>query len=494
MEHIQSIYRRNLYILITLWGFVFGILLSSFVHVHPLVSVLLIFIALAIYVVERIVREELHIFVLIGVLSVTSFALGTLRFAIKDFHELVEPSTTGLVVSEPERRDADTRFVFEADNSERILVTTDLLSEVEYGDRVGLLGIPKTIKEGSYANYLSKDDIYYTLDRAKISILESGSGNPVLGKLFKVKEVFVEEAREVLPEPEASLLSGLIVSGKQALPKDILEDFRRAGVVHIVVLSGYNIAVIAEFLLIVFAFLGSRRASAIALCGVIFFTLISGLSATVLRGAIMVSILLLGKLYKRKASSGRVLLFTGVLMLIYNPKYLVFDASFDLSFLALLGLVYGTPIIQRFADRILPAHGHEGNSRSVFYRLTELMSATLATQIFVLPFLLYNMGNFSLVFLLSNLLILPVLPIVMFVGLLGVILAFLSNILAWPIVFVAHILLAWILKVSEVLGGMPLAQVEIENFPLWGSLLMYLCISFILWRSRNSLRSSPSLD
>ena len=477
----QSVSRPNLKILLALWGFVFGILFASIISIHPLVSILIIFVALTIYVLDR------NVFILI---ILVALSLGILRYDIKDFHELSPVGNTGVVVSEPESRDKDTRYAVLTNTREKVLVTDEIFSKVKYGDEVKWIGTPKTLKPGGYANYLAKDDIFYTLERAKVEIVSHDKGNSVKSTLIKVKRFLTDKVKSILPEPEASLLSGLIVSGKQALPKETLESFKDAGVVHMVVLSGYNITIIAEFLLIVFAFLGSRVSGFVALGGVVLFTIMSGAPATVVRGAIMVSFLLLGRLMKRPGSPQRILLFTAVLMLLHNPKILLYDPSFQLSFLAVLGLIYGTPLV----EKLFASHGQEGNSRQIAFRLRELVSTTLATQLFVLPLLLYSMGNFSLVFIFSNLLILPILPVVMLIGFIGTLLSFVFGVLAMPINFITHLLLAYILKVADFFGNLPFASLEIENFPLWGSLVMYVLIFIIVWHSRNSSPHSPSLD
>lgn len=466
--------RRDRLILTALWSFIVGILIATFVHLPPLVAVLIFLIAVAIYYADR----SALIFI-----ALAFFALGVFRFDIKDFHELKPAGNTGIVVSEPEQRDADTRFVMKADTGEKILVTTSLLSEVRYGDEVVLMGSARVVKPGSYAEYLAKDDIYYTMDRAKVEVISTGNGNPVMEILLNTKSAFIGRLRSVLPEPESSLLSGLIVSGKQALPKELVEDFRKAGLVHIVVLSGYNITVIAEFLLSLFGFVGRRRAALISATGVLLFVLMSGAPATVMRGAIMVTLLMLGKIFGRDGYAPRILLFTAFLMLMWNPKALVYDASFQLSFLAMLGIVYGVPIVERYLPKITDRFG-----------LRSVVATTLATQAFVLPFILYNMGNFSLVFLVANVLVLLILPYTMLAGFLAGLVAFVSNILAWPLAYVTHLLLKWILWVASNLGNLSFASMEIENFPLWGSLLMYLALGFILWLLRGSLERSANSD
>lgn len=477
MRSIESIYKRNRLILISLWGFVLGVLLASLINIPPLVCILILIVAGAIYYADR----NIFLFIALAALS-----LGAFRYDIKDFHELLPAGNTGVVVSEPERRDADTRFVVKtntglpAQAGEKVLVSTDILSPVEYGDEVQLIGKAQR-PSGDYAKYLAKDDIFYTMSFAKVRVVSSGHGNAVIRVLLEIKGAFVQKMKSILPEPESSLLAGLVVSGKQALSKDILEEFRRAGVVHIVVLSGYNITIIAEFFLLLFGFLGTRRAAGASAAGVILFTLMSGATATVVRAAIMVLLLLLGKILVRKGAAPRILLFTAVLMLMQNPKILVFDPSFQLSFLAMLALIYGVPIVEKYLTKVPEKYGFR-----------TLVATTLATQAVVLPYLLYNMGNFSTVFLLSNLLILLVIPFTMLIGFVATLLAFVSTILAWPLAFISHLLLEWILLVAHYLGNLSFAQVQIENFPLWGTLLLYMGLAVIVWRLRSSLPRSAS--
>ncbi len=486
MENIKSVSKRNLYILTALWGFVFGILFASLVRVPPLVCVLVILVAVTIYFAER------HTIILI---ALCALALGALRFDIKDFHILAPAGSSGVVVSEPEQRDTDMRFVVKTDTGEKVLVSTDLFSNVKYGDFVTLSGIPKAPQPADYAKYLSKDDIYYVMNFAKITKTSEDNGFWLISNLLKIKSAFVEKMKQILPEPESSLLAGLVVAGKQALPKSIQDDFQHAGVIHVIVLSGYNITIIAEFMLLVFGFLGKRKAALASALGIILFTLMAGATATVLRAAIMILILLIGKIYGREGNSGRILLVTAVLMLLQNPKILVFDPSFQLSFLAMIALIYVAPILQsKLTGMKLIANSPTlDREQTISFKLVELLSVTLATQIVVFPYLLYNMGNFSTVFLFSNLLILFIVPYTMLIGFVATLLAFISTILAWPFAFISHLLLKYILFIAHFLGNLSFASIQIQNFPLWLTLLLYLVLGSILWRARSSPRTSPSL-
>ena len=481
-----------------IFGFVAGVFIASFLKTDFTLAVLAVLIGLSVFLVEKwrkrsVAREVVFISIFFLFLG-----LGILRYEIKDAHVPVEPMMTGIVVSEPEERENSTRFVFRADNGEKVLVNTDLYSSVDYGDRVeisGKLAVPSLIESEDglrvfdYGKYLAKDDIYHTMSFAKVDIVSSGHGNPIKEVLFKIKNSFTDKIKEILAEPYAGLLAGLIVSGKDALPKDILEEFRRAGIIHIVVLSGYNITIIAEFIRRFFQsiFLATRTrfalsfATGASVLGILGFVLMTGAEATVVRASIMVLIVILARTLGKGYSASRALLLAGTLMLIENPKILVFDPSFQLSFLATLGLVLAAPRLEEYLRRVPEKFG-----------LRMIVSTTLATQLFVLPLLIYSMGDFSLVSLFANLLVLAVIPTVMFIGFVSTLLAYLGALIALPLAYLTHLLLAWILWVSATLGNLSFASISVPPIPFWVAALAYAVIFVIFRRSKNSSQHSPS--
>ena len=475
METARSTTWRSNLVFLSLFGFAFGILVSSFVFIQPLVALLVIVVGVAIFVVDKKV-----IFL---VLFIISFGLGSLRYAVKDFHELKTPDASGIVVSEPEDKENSRRFVYLSDNGEKVLVSAPLYTRVEYGDRVevnGKLERPGMIEDFNYGAYLAKDDIYYTESNALVKVLESGQGNVIKSALLKFKRSFVEHIKAILPEPESGLLAGLIISGKDALPKDILEEFRRAGVIHIVVLSGFNITLIAEFIrrslekFIIFTKikLMPQAAAGLSLLGIFLFVLMTGAEATVVRAAVMAGIVIAAKLFGRNYNASRALLFAGTLMLLENPKILVFDPSFQLSFLATLGLIYFMAPIERRLGWI------KRDS------IREILAQTLATQLTVLPLLIYSIGDVSLVSIPANLLILLIVPYVMLTGFVATLVSYLSAIIAWPITYLTHLMLSWILFVSQTLGNLSFATFKLP-LPLWVTVLIYLLLlSLIIFRSR----------
>lgn len=478
MEPAQSTNQSSSYLGLFIFFFVVSIFVSSFVFIPPLVSLLLLIICFGIYLSERIINEKVSRKIIYLCLSILATTLGILRYDIKDFHVSQVPNTTGIVVSEPEERESVKRFVFRSDNGEKTLVSTDLYTQVEYGDRVEVKGsfkVPGMIEDenGSfdYGKYLSKDGIYHTLNFAQVTVISSGEGNSIKSFLFRTKNNFISHIQKILSEPQASLLAGLIVAGKEALPQAILNEFKRAGVIHIVVLSGYNITIIADFLRRVLEkfFLLTKipvipqAAAGLSILGIVLFVLMTGAQATVVRAALMAVIVIAAKFFGRSYSASRALIFVAFLMLLENPKILVFDPSFQLSFLATLGLIYFQAPFSRKLNWIK------------YPQVKEILAQTFATQLTVLPLLIYSTGSLSLVSIPANLLILMTVPYTMFVGFLATLLSYVSGVLAWPLSFLSHLLLSWILFIAHTLGNLKFATLTL-HLQFWMVLMIYLVI------------------
>jgi competence protein ComEC len=423
----------------------------------------------------------------------TFFGLGLIRANQVDQPSRLDASAghkitlTGQIVAEPDEREVSQRLVFQPDDlAEGVLVVSGLYPAYFYGERLELTGKlepPENFagsggREFDYVNYLAKDNIHYQIYQPEIKVVEEG-GRSFFGFLYQIKNYFLDRLNQLIPEPAAALLGGLLVGAKRSLGAEWLEIFRRAGVIHIVVLSGYNLTIIAAAVLALGRRLPKRLAILLAGFIIILFTLMTGAGAASVRAAIMAVIALYALAAGRSYEVGWALFLSFTLMLIYNPRLLLYDPGFQLSFLATAGLVYFSPLVAPWFKR-WPAR----------FGFREIVTSTLATQAFVLPWLIYQTGQLSLVSLLSNLLVLPVIPLTMLTGFLAGSLALLSPLLATPLVYLAYLPLSYILKTTQFLAGLPLAVVTINFFPAWLILLIYLGFSF--WLGRFYARASSN--
>src|SRR3989338_7891910 len=201
-------------------------------------------------------------------------------------------SLVGIVADEPEQKENYNRLVLEDEKSEgKILVYLPNYPQYKYGDKLKINGtLKKPEKFGDnfdWPAYLAKDDIYYEMFYPQAEFISSGNGFWLKEKLFALKAKFLLAVANVVPEPHSAFLGGITIGARESLPKDLEEKFRTTGVAHIVALSGYNITIVAETIMLFFGFLPQYLAISGGVIGVILFAIMTGASATVLRASIM---------------------------------------------------------------------------------------------------------------------------------------------------------------------------------------------------------------
>lgn len=474
-------------------GLILGVLYASFFPVTSALVVFLGIVAVTLLVIGVLSARTKAVFYL-STLFLLAAAVGILRFHMKDMSEprhlldnFVGDSVTieGIIGEEVELREYSQRIVVQGEQIEylgkmydidaKILVTTDFFPEFFYGDRVrvsGALATPDNFltdigKRFDYRNYLRVDSIFYTMSFAHIQLVGTGEGGFVTTKILALKHAFLEHIGRTIPAPESSLLSGLLLGVKSSLGERLEQAFIDTGLVHIIVLSGYNVTIIAEAVIKTLSFASAMIGVYAGGVFIVLFVIMTGAGATIVRAGIMAGLALLARAVGRGYEITRALAIAACLMILHNPYILAFDISFQLSFLATLGLIYVTPVFDRVFRR-LPN----------FFAIRDITSATLATQIFVLPFLLYKIGNLSVIAPITNILVLPLVPMTMFYGFLSGLASFVLPTLAIPIGFIAYILLKYEIFVVTFFAKIPFASFTISRFPL---VLVIVCYTGIIW-------------
>lgn len=446
---------RNFFILIFA-GFFGGVAIRSFFPASPSQGghfgpeLALLFIFLGGILGFLFLRLSSSNFIFFSAVFLASFGLGILRYEIQDIRPVLTPgeiTLSGIITDDPQKLDKFARAVFKTKEGAKILLTLPHYPEVSYGDKLtvaGKLRESQNFSDFDWRSYLAKDYIYFEMFLPKIVSLEKGKGFFLKRLLFSIKHRYLDNLSQVLPEPHSAFLAGLTVGERARLPESLEENFRKIGVIHIIVLSGYNISIISDSVLKVINYLpfGKIFRTLLATLGVILFALLTGASATVVRAAIM-GILLLwaretGKIYQALTA----LVFAAFLMVLVNPKILRFDASFQLSFLATAGLIFLVPKIEKYFLWF-----------PNFLKLREHLLATVSTQIFVLPLLLSLGGTFSWVTIPANLAVLIAVPAAMFFGFLSGLAGFISYYLSWLFGLPAYWLLAYELWIVKIFSG-----------------------------------------
>jgi competence protein ComEC len=208
-----------------------------------------------------------------------------------------------------------------------------------------------------------------------------------------------------------------------------------------------------------------------------------GFSATVVRASIMAALVLIAKQIGRTYTVIRSLLITGIVMVLINPYLLGFDVGFQLSFIATLGLILLAPCIEKYVKFMPTTIG-----------LREFLTATVATQIFVTPMLLYHIGEFSVVSVLVNMLVLPMVPVAMLLTFAAGMAGFVSAAASIPIGYIAYLSLLYITWIAQFFAQLPFASFVVPAFPFAYVFLAYISLAWVLWKAGASQKLKDPLS
>jgi len=482
------------------FGFIIGVFLRSFIFINFYPIILFGIIAFAIILFHTFIsKNKWGIFAGVFILA---FSFGIFRFHLVDvpapyfFESQVgqRVSFSGIIVDEPSTGENNQKLIVEVLTPQglaldplkarpffsktRILLSANLDSDYKYGDQINFEGnlkkpenfITDQGKEFDYINYLRKDGIFFIMSYPKIEIVSHGQGNFIKSALFYAKEKFLDKMNLSIREPESLLMGGLILGEKSAFNESLRQSFVDTGTIHIIALSGYNVTIVAEWIMKIFSPFPRNVGIGAGIFTIILFVLMTGGSSTAVRAGIMASIALFARIIGRNYDVSRALILAGVIMILINPFVLVFDVSFQLSFIATVAVIFFAPKIEKYFLWITPR-----------WELRDILSVTCAAYIFVMPYILYKMGNLSLVALPANILILPFIPLTMIFGFLTGFAGTIWYILSVPLGYISYLFLHYELTIINFFSNIPFAALSVPDFPFILTLLIYIYFVYKLF-------------
>ncbi len=346
-------------------------------------------------------------------------------------------------------------------------VLSPLFPGYDYGDCLEIFGkIDKIVLK----NFEEEFVIFYpVIQRIEKEQKDEGLGLGLIKSLFTIRRELEKIIKKIMPEPESSLLAGILLGIKRGLPGDFFEKLRLTGTLHVIVASGMNVTIIARLLIdFLVNFVSRRRAVVVSLVGILIYTVLAGADPPIVRAAIMGSLAFWAMYLGREADGLIALLTAGGAMLLWQPR-LLFDLGFQLSFAATLGIILLGGRFKRVYKRL---------PRDVGSSLAE----TTAVQVMVAPILVANFGRISIVSLLVNGMLLWMIPTLMYLGLAFLVLGMMNLTLSkifglflWPI-------LHFFVAVVEAFSRLPWAEARIEWFGFEAGLVYYILLFGLILR------------
>lgn len=400
----------------------------------------------------------------------------------ESFYDTVNKSVvfSGMVAEYPDKRENQVRLIVIPDGFKfNILVPIyDLDNEYRYGDILevrGLLTLPEnfetdTGKEFDYGKYLFANDTFFIIKNTNVEKIGE-KGNKVKKILFYVREKFEDSLNSVMQVRDAGFINGLLLGSKGGINNEDKEAFVKTGTIHIVALSGYNVMIVAEAIMkIVSGVTYGTVAYVSAGIVVVLFVIMAGASATALRAGLMACIALLARATGRTYMALRALFIVSLIMLVVNPR-IIFDVSFHLSVLATFGVISLPEKILKYFLWI-----------PVWRGFRSMMLSTISASIAVIPYIMYVMGSVSVVSLLANALILPIIPYLMLGGFIAGSIGLFSDMLAMPFSYIVHIGDTYLFFIVDFFARLPFASFNIKKFPLILIVLFYIWLLYWIFK------------
>jgi len=394
----------------------------------------------------------------------------------------------GVIVEEPEITQKNQKLIITPEriareeffSNEKILVYVSHYPRYQYNDKLeisGKLEEPPVFDEFDYKVYLAQKQIYSVIFSPQIELLvepdSSAVGKLIYKKILSLKSKLRAGIEQSFPSSQSILLKAMILGDKTGLTDQLKDTLNKAGIRHLTAISGMHVTILVNLLMLLFLGLGLWRKQAFWLTTIfiLFFVIMTGCQTSTIRASIMGFLFLLGQNFGRIGDSLRAIVFGAGLMLVFNP-FLLFDAGFQLSFLAVLGINYLFPIFSIWLRKV-----------PNIFQIKSILAMSLSAQIFTLPILIYSFGQISLVAPLTNILVLPLLPFIIVLGFLSAFFGIFSHFLALIFVFPCWLLLSYLLKISDIFSSFAFSSIYLRISWIW-IIIFYFALGCLIWQWR----------
>ena len=483
-------------------AWVAGLWLGYYFNLPPVLAVAGIIPLLALFFTRRyrkqLVLAGLGVVIIVAAAGYSYTSLysvdeGKLRF----YNDTGTVEIKGTISGDPDVRDNSTRLTISAAEIKleagwqreagQVLAVVPRYPVYNYGDFLDITGkleTPAQAGDFDYRGYLAHQGIYTTMYYPGIEVLERGRGFRPLAGIYSLRNNLSKVLAEVLPEPQAALAQGIILGIRTNIPADLQKNFSVSGTTHLLAISGMNIGIMAGVLLAIGLWLFGRRRYLyvwLTLGAVWLYAVITGMNPPVLRGAIMASVFLAAEALGRQRSGAVALVFAAAVMAGIHP-YVLGDVSFQLSFLAMAGLIFIFPVIQGAGKRwVASKMGEKGTLVSITNLIIDTWSVTLAAIIAIWPVLAYYFGYVSLVGPLATFLLTPALPLITVAGSLAGItgLGWIAG--AQLFGWLAWLFLSYMILVVNALAAPSLASVTVGQIHPALVAAYYLLLIALIW-------------
>jgi competence protein ComEC len=418
-----------------------------------------------------------------GVLHFPSSLPPADEYSLRFYNDTGIVEIQGMVTEDPDIRDRYCLLTFSASeiivNVEKEVVSGTALIRVpryptyHYGDVLKVSGemeTPPQFEDFDYKSYLARQGIYSVIYYPGLEVLDHGQGLKPLQWIHSLRERLSASLARALPEPQGSLAQAILLGLRGNIPDSLYAAFSRTGTAHLLAISGLHISIIIAMLLSFGILVFGRQRSIyiwLTLALMWLYAMLAGMHPPIIRAAIMGSLFLIAEYLGRQRSAIIALAFTAAVMVGIQP-HVLWSVSFQLSFLAMAGLILLYPYFQAWGRKgVASLFGARERIAAAGGMITDGFAITLAAIVAVGPLIAYNFGIVSLVALPATFFSLPALPFIIvtaaLVAFVGLLVSLAAQILGW----LAWLFLSYLIFVVQGFDALPHSSLEVTTISTW---------------------------
>ena len=390
----------------------------------------------------------------------------------------------GKIINEPIIKNKYQQFTLETESingrpvqQEKVLVSAPLNYNFRYGDIIDgvgkLINTPKPLFPGNfdYGLYLSRQNIYTMFYLSDVAIADN-KANIIKNFAIASKNHISKQVDKHFEQPYSSILQAMLTGDKVSLEPETKDKFINTGLIHLLVVSGLHIG----FCVVIFIFffklfnLPLKYVYLLTILAVFFYTLVTGANPPAVRAAIMASCILIALILNREPLIYNAVALSALIILLVNPQDL-FTASFQMSFLATLGIIYLYPKINKIFKNI---------KNKFLKNLWSVAAVTLSAQIALVPVLLFYFGKISIISMLANILIVPVIGFVVGLSYIFYLSTVISSYLADGFSIILTAILKIILFIIDFFSSLKFSIVDTPKPNIFEIIIYYLSIILMI--------------
>ncbi len=471
-----------------------GVIIPNPSYFPPLVQTLLIFclLLLVLFLFRKVSFYKQHFWGIL--LFLTLFFYGIFRSNQERLTFPLLPNKQYFAVLEDYSTEKAKTFQVVArfvNSEQKILIylpKSPIVQHAKPGDIISFSGLPELIRndgnpfEFDYCSYLNNKKIGHRifLKEDQFNFLNGYNAMNIFHRALIFRAKLVERLdRSGIRSDIVHLIASISFGAREEVDKEVIQSFTNTGVIHILAVSGMNVGLIFIILNFLFRFLKKRRAglflhTIIMLCGIWTYTLITGMSASILRAAIMFSFVIIGDILNRNSNIFNSLAVSAFFLIGWDPA-IIRDVGFQLSYAAVLSIVVFQPLLYKqlyFKSWLLS-------------QTWLIISVTFAAQIGTIPFTLIYFHQFPVYFWLANLFVIPLVTLILYLSFVVVFLSLISEFLASVVAVVLEWSVRLVLMIVEMVESLPHAVLR-NLYPSMLQIFLVFLAVFLFYRYSKS--------